>query len=98
MRPHGPAGNVPPPGEGCNPRHGETRTGRLRNAQSAYLVHRTRPPRQLRELPVYVERLGSTKDEIVVTAAELRKEMGDVEFEKVPTGALGLYTYYERLA
>ena len=24
--------------------------------------------------------------------------MGDTEFEKIPTGALGLYTYYERLA
>jgi glutamate synthase domain-containing protein 2 len=49
-------------------------------------------------LPVYVERFGSTKDEIFVTAAELRNELGNDEFEKVPTGALGLYTYYERLA
>ncbi|MEW6367166.1 MAG: FMN-binding glutamate synthase family protein [Acidobacteriota bacterium] len=50
------------------------------------------------ELPVYVERFGSTKDEIFVTAAELRRELGDVEFEKLPCGAIGLYTYYERLA
>jgi len=50
------------------------------------------------EIPVYVERFGSTKDEIFVTASELRKELGDEAFEKVPTGALGLYTYYERLA
>jgi glutamate synthase domain-containing protein 2 len=50
------------------------------------------------QLPVYVERFGTTKDEIFVTAAELRKELGDNEFEKIPTGALGLYTYYERLA
>jgi glutamate synthase domain-containing protein 2 len=50
------------------------------------------------QLPVYVERFGSTKDDIFVTAAELRKELGDKEFEKIPTGALGLYTYYERLA
>jgi hypothetical protein len=28
----------------------------------------------------------------------LRKELGDDEFEKLPTGAIGLYTYYERLA
>ncbi|MGB2820265.1 MAG: FMN-binding glutamate synthase family protein, partial [Phycisphaerae bacterium] len=27
-----------------------------------------------------------------------RRELGDEEFEKLPTGALGLYTYYERLA
>jgi glutamate synthase domain-containing protein 2 len=50
------------------------------------------------QIPVYVERFGSTKDEIFVTAAELRHQLGDSEFEKVPTGALGLYTYYERLA
>ncbi len=49
-------------------------------------------------LPVYVERFGNTKEEIFVTASELRKELGDTEFEKIPTGALGLYTYYERLA
>jgi glutamate synthase domain-containing protein 2 len=50
------------------------------------------------QIPVYVERFGSTKDEIFVTAPELRKELGDEEFEKLPTGAIGLYTYYERLA
>ncbi|MBK9372881.1 MAG: FMN-binding glutamate synthase family protein [Holophagales bacterium] len=50
------------------------------------------------QLPVYVERFGSTKDEIFVTASELRKELGNEAFEKIPTGALGLYTYYERLA
>jgi hypothetical protein len=47
---------------------------------------------------VYVERFGTTKDEIFVTAAALRKELGNAAFDKVPTGALGLYTYYERLA
>jgi len=50
------------------------------------------------QLPVYVERFGSTKDEIFVTASALRKELGSEVFEKVPAGALGLYTYYERLA
>jgi glutamate synthase domain-containing protein 2 len=50
------------------------------------------------QVPVYVERFGNTKDEIFVTASALRKEMGDNEFDKVPTSALGLYTYYERLA
>ena len=50
------------------------------------------------QIPVYIERFGNTKDEIFVTASALRKELGDGEFEKIPTGALGLYTYYERLA
>jgi hypothetical protein len=50
------------------------------------------------QIPVYVERFGNTKDEIFVTSAHLRNELGDEEFEKLPTGAIGLYTYYERLA
>jgi len=50
------------------------------------------------QVPVYVERFGTTVDEIFVTAGELRRELGDEEFNRVPTGALGLYTYYERLA
>ena len=50
------------------------------------------------QVPVYVERFGTTRDEIFVTASELRSELGDKEFERVPTGAIGLYTYYERLA
>jgi len=49
-------------------------------------------------VPVYVARFGNTIDEIFVTASSLRTEMGNGEFEKIPPGALGLYTYYERLA
>jgi glutamate synthase domain-containing protein 2 len=52
---------------------------------------------KLNQIPVYVERFGSTIDEIFVTAADLREELGNDEFEKIPPGALGLYTYYERL-
>lgn len=50
------------------------------------------------QLPVYVERFGSTKEEVFVTAAELREELGNGDFDEIPTGAIGLYTYYERLA
>ena len=50
------------------------------------------------QVPVYIERFGNTKDEIFVTASSLRKELGNEAFEKLPTGAIGLYTYYERLA
>jgi len=49
------------------------------------------------QVPVYIERFGSSKDEIFVTAGALRKKLGDKKFEQLPTGALGLYTYYERL-
>jgi hypothetical protein len=51
-----------------------------------------------RQLPVYVERFGSSKEEIFVTASAMKKELGEKEFERIPCGALGLYTYYERLA
>ncbi len=50
------------------------------------------------QLPVYVERFGTSRDEIFVTATHLRHELGAEQFEKIPPGALGLYTYYERLA
>lgn len=50
------------------------------------------------QVPVYVERFGTTIDQIFITAAELKKELGNDEFNKLPAGAIGLYTYYERLA
>jgi len=50
------------------------------------------------QIPVYIERFGNSVDEIFVTASSLRLELGDDLYEKIPTGALGLYTYYERLA
>ena len=50
------------------------------------------------ELPVYVARFGSSVDDIFVTSASLRAELGDSAFQNLPTGAIGLYTYYERLA
>jgi len=53
---------------------------------------------QENQLPVYVERFGSSIDEIFVTASTLRKELGEKEFNNLPAGAIGLYTYYERLA
>ncbi len=50
------------------------------------------------QLPVYVERFGRTRDQVFVTASHLRSIVGDKEFEKMPTGAIGLYTYFERLS
>jgi len=50
------------------------------------------------QVPVYIERFGRTRDEIFVTAGELRRKLGNEAFEALPTGAIGLYTYYERLA
>ena len=50
------------------------------------------------QVPVFMERFGESKDEVFVTAADLRKELGDETFDTLPTAAIGLDTYYERLA
>ncbi len=51
-----------------------------------------------KHIPVYVARFGTSIEEIFVTACALEEEVGSEEFVKIPPGALGLYTYYERLA
>jgi glutamate synthase domain-containing protein 2 len=48
-------------------------------------------------LPIYIERFGTTVDEVFVSAPELRQKFGD-RFNKLPVGAIGFYTYYQRLA
>jgi glutamate synthase domain-containing protein 2 len=52
---------------------------------------------QENNLPVYVERFGTTIDEVFVTAPELRERFKD-RFSKLPVGAIGFYTYYQRVA
>jgi len=49
------------------------------------------------ELPIYLQRFGSTREAIFITAEGLKREYGK-DYEKIPTEAIGLYTYYERLA
>ena len=48
------------------------------------------------QIPVYVERFGSSREEIFVTAPELRHRFG-ARFDEIPAGAIGVYTYFERL-
>ncbi|GAH40328.1 unnamed protein product, partial [marine sediment metagenome] len=47
-------------------------------------------------IPVYIERFGDISEEIFVTAPDLKRKFGK-DFEKIPTGAIGVYTYLERL-
>ncbi len=49
------------------------------------------------QVPVYIERFGNTKEDIFITASDLKKKFGK-KFEEIPTGALGVYTYAHRLA
>lgn len=48
-------------------------------------------------LPIYVQRYGLTVDEVFVSAPELRQRFGN-RFAKLPVGAIGFYTYYQRVA
>jgi glutamate synthase domain-containing protein 2 len=49
------------------------------------------------KVPSHLKRFGSTIEEIFVTAPKLKVELGK-DFDRLPTGALGLYTYLQRLA
>jgi glutamate synthase domain-containing protein 2 len=49
------------------------------------------------QLPVYLQRFGKTREAVFVTAEGLKREYGK-DYERIPTSAIGLYTYYERLA
>ena len=49
------------------------------------------------DMPVYVGRFGRTKEEIFATAPDLQHQFGD-RFASIPTGAIGLYTYMQRLS
>lgn len=52
---------------------------------------------QDQNLPIYIQRFGMTVDEVFVTAPELREKLGD-RFPRLPVGAIGVYTYFSRLA
>jgi len=49
------------------------------------------------EVPIYIKQFGDTIEEIFVTAPELKRKFGK-RFDEIPTGAMGLYTYLQRLA
>jgi glutamate synthase domain-containing protein 2 len=52
---------------------------------------------EAQNLPIYIQRFGMGVDEVFVTAHELRQELGD-RFKRLPIGAIGVYTYNQRLA
>ncbi|MFC1522400.1 glutamate synthase-related protein [Elusimicrobiota bacterium] len=47
-------------------------------------------------IPVFVERFGSSLEEVFVESHNLKEELGK-DFAKVPPGAIGVYTYLERV-
>lgn len=72
--------------------------GMARSSLAAAMVGKTIGNRVMEgDLPVYIERFGTTMDEVFITGVHLRDTYGD-DFEKLHPGAIGVYTYYERLA
>ncbi|MHC3130422.1 MAG: hypothetical protein IBV52_10155 [Candidatus Bathyarchaeota archaeon] len=47
-------------------------------------------------LPIYYGRYGNTVEAVFVEASRLKRKLGK-NFEELPTGAMGLYTYNQRL-
>ena len=71
--------------------------GMARGPLAAAMVGKTLGKRiNENDMPVYVGRFGSTKEDVFVTSPEVKEKLGD-RFADLPTGALGLYTYVERL-
>jgi len=71
--------------------------GMARSPMAAAMVGKTIGSRiKDGQIPVYVERFGGSADEIFVTAPELKRRYKE-RFNDLPTGAMGLYTYFKRL-
>lgn len=72
--------------------------GMARGPMAATMVGKTIGKRIAEDqIPVYVERFGNTAEEIFVIAPELKRQFKE-KFNEIPTGALGLCGYFERLS
>lgn len=72
--------------------------GMARGPMAAAMVGKTIGKRiEEDQIPVYVERFGSKAEEIFVTAPELKHRYKE-RFKDIPTGAMGLFGYFERLS
>lgn len=50
------------------------------------------------KVPNEYKKYGESLDQIFIYASELRNQLGEEAFAKLPVGAIGVYTYFERLA
>jgi glutamate synthase domain-containing protein 2 len=72
--------------------------GMARSVVAAAMVGKTIGKRVTEgQIPVYVERFGSSVDEIFVTAPELKHRFGK-RYAELPPGAIGVYSYFARLS
>ncbi|MBM7856154.1 glutamate synthase domain-containing protein 2 [Desulfohalotomaculum tongense] len=49
------------------------------------------------KIPAEYKKYGETLEQVFIAASALKDKLGD-EFDNLPVGAIGVYTYYERLA
>jgi len=49
------------------------------------------------KVPNEYKKYGETLEQIFICASELKEKLGADTFAKLPTGAIGVYTYFERL-
>jgi len=72
--------------------------GMARGPMAATMVGKTIGKRiEEGQIPVYVERFGNSAEEIFVTAPALKRKYKE-RFNEIPTGAMGIYSYFSRLA
>ncbi|KCZ71570.1 glutamate synthase family protein [Candidatus Methanoperedens nitroreducens] len=71
--------------------------GMARSPLAAAMVGKT-IGRRINEgkVPVYISRFGSTVEEIFITTPHLKK-IYNSRFAEIPPGAIGVYTYFQRL-
>ncbi|MGB9904759.1 MAG: glutamate synthase-related protein, partial [Desulfotomaculales bacterium] len=50
------------------------------------------------KVPNEYKKYGETLEQVFIAAAELREKLGSEAFARLPVGAVGVYTYFERLA
>lgn len=50
-----------------------------------------------KNLPIDVSKYGESIDQVFASSVELKEKLGVDEFHKLPPGAIGMYTYYDRL-
>ena len=72
--------------------------GMARSPLAAAMVGKTIGKRiEEDQIPVYVERFGNKIEEIFVTATELKHQFKE-RFKDIPTSAIGVHGYFERLS
>ncbi|NHM26176.1 FMN-binding glutamate synthase family protein [Desulfofundulus sp. TPOSR] len=50
------------------------------------------------KVPNEYKKYGESLEQVFIAASELKEKLGAEAFEKLPVGAIGVYTYFERLA